>query len=115
MAERRLREGIHTLKNEMTAKQFRYLVRVTLQIKDEGIGKIEHRSDEERQARGLKDVEYPNRGNHIAIFECQLKQPPMMCLENHTHLEFLMATRFNFANWRMVDLDNYMGGNPPFT
>lgn len=26
-----------------------------------------------------------------------------------------MATRLNFANWRMVDLDNYMGGNPPFT
>jgi len=26
-----------------------------------------------------------------------------------------MATRLNFTNWRLVDLDNYMGGNPPFT
>mmetsp|Transcript_28649 Transcript_28649/g.38191 ORF Transcript_28649/g.38191 Transcript_28649/m.38191 type:complete len:112 (+) Transcript_28649:1000-1335(+) len=38
-----------------------------------------------------------------------------MALSDHTHEEFLMATRLNFAGWRMVDLDNFMGGNPPFT
>lgn len=38
-----------------------------------------------------------------------------MSLSDLTHHEYLMATRFNFAGWRLVDVDNFMGGNPPFT
>ena len=41
--------------------------------------------------------------------------PPMLSLEDHTHKEFLMASRLNFANWRLTDVDNYMRGNVPFT
>lgn len=41
--------------------------------------------------------------------------PPMLALEDHTHREFLMASRLNFANWKLVDVDNYMRGNVPFT
>lgn len=34
---------------------------------------------------------------------------------DHTHLEYLMASRLNFTGWRLVDFDNFMKGNPPFT
>lgn len=68
----------------------------------------------ERQQRGLTEDDYPNKGNHIAIFECQLKQPPIMSLMNHTHKDYLFASRLNFTKWRLVDVDNYMGGAKPF-
>ena len=38
----------------------------------------------------------------------------MLSLLNHTHSAFLMASRLNFTNWRLVDVDNYMGGGKPF-
>jgi len=78
------------------------------------MGSFESNADHERQRRGLNADDYPNKGNHIAIFECQLKQPPMLSLLNHTHFAFLMASRINFTNWRLVDVDNYMGGGKPF-
>lgn len=86
-----------------------------MQIKDDGIGTFEYETDLERRSRDLNQDSYPNSGNHIAIFECELKQPPPMSLSDLTHHEYLMATRFNFAGWRLVDVDNFMGGNPPFT
>jgi len=54
-------------------------------------------------------------GNHIAVFECTLKTPPAMSLIDNSQKEYIMAHRLNFANWRIVDLDNYMKGNPYFT
>ena len=54
----------------MMTLQFRYLLRVILQIRDRGIGIIDYPIEEERLSRGLKAQEYPNEGNHIAIFEC---------------------------------------------
>ena len=103
------------MRSEIRSKQFRYLLRVTLQIRDGSIGKIDYSVDSERKERGLLADEYPNAGNHIAIFECQLKQPPLLALENHTPKEFLWASRLNFKHWKLVDLDNYMGGNKHFT
>ena len=100
----------------MFSKQFRYMLHVTLQIKDNGIGQIDYNIAGERSQRGLTEPSgYPNEGNHIAIFECPLKQLPMMTLANHTHKEFLFDSRLNFAHWKLVDLDNYMQGNKPFT
>ena len=50
--------------------------------------------------------------NHIAIFECELKSPPMLSLTDHTYAEYVLAHRINFSNWVLVDLDNFMRGNP---
>ena len=99
----------------MYTKQFRYLLRVTLQIRDRGIGLIDYPIELERVQRGLTAYEYPNEGNHIAIFECQLKMPPVLSLSDTSHQEFLFASRLNFSKWKLVDLDNYMKGNKPFT
>ena len=38
----------------------------------------------------------------------------MLSLLNHTHKDLLFASRLNFTNWRLVDVDNYMGGAKPF-
>ena len=96
-------------------QQMRYLLRVTLQLKDDSIGNIKYDISSERKQRGLIKDNYPNEGNHIAIFECQLKQPNIFCLENHTHKEYLWASKLNFRNWKLVDIDNYMEGNKHFT
>jgi hypothetical protein len=48
------------------------------------------------------------------VFECALKCPPALSLIDATQKEFVMAHRLNFANWKIVDLDNYMKGNPYF-
>lgn len=82
---------------------------------DGSIGSIKTDVDGQRKERGLLADEYPNEHNHIAIFECQMKIPPMLSLANHSHKEFLMGTTLNFRNWRLVDVDNYMQGNKPFT
>jgi hypothetical protein len=48
------------------------------------------------------------------VFECALKCPPALSLIDHTQKEFVMAHRLNFANWKIVDLDNWMKGNSYF-
>jgi len=53
-------------------------------------------------------------GNHVAIFECELKAPPQMAFVDHTYAQYLDAYRINFKNWRIVDIDNYMKGNSFF-
>ena len=68
--ERKIREGIHTMKGEYMKKNFRYMFRVTLQMMDGSMGEVESTTQKnERAARGL-DGEYPHSNNHIAIFEC---------------------------------------------
>ena len=38
-----------------------------------------------------------------------------MALVNHSYKDFMFESRLNFAHWKLVDLDNYMHGNKPFT
>ena len=54
-------------------------------------------------------------GNHIAIFECELKAPPQMAFIDHTYEGVIDAYRVNFRNWRIVDIDNFMEGNHFFS
>ena len=88
---------------------------MTLQLKDNSIGQIEWPAWKERRERGLSAEEYPNAGNHIALFEVEIKQPPLLRHETATYEEFINEGRLNFKNWRLVDVDNYMKGNKHFT
>lgn len=54
-------------------------------------------------------------GNHIAIFECELKAPPQIAMIDHTYTQFLDSYRMNFRNWKIVDVDNWMEGNHFFS
>lgn len=76
------------------------LLRTTILFKD--IGKFHIPNDK----RKLYGEDYS--GNHIAIFECELKQPPTLALIDHNHEEFFKAYRMNFKHWRIVDIDNFM-------
>ena len=53
-------------------------------------------------------------GNHIVIFEAQLKSPPTMALIDHSLNEYINLHRINFRDWRIVDIDNFMKGNSFF-
>ena len=90
------------MKKRMIQNSYRIVLKVQLQTSD------------------LLTVEnYPKEtyytGNHIAIFECELKSPPLLSLSDHSYIEYLMAHRINFRNWKLVDIDNYMKGNPFFS
>ena len=88
--------------NDLT---MRMLLRVTINFKD--IGLFTANNDH------LYGDEYS--GNHIAIFECELKAPPQMALVDHTYNQYIDAYRVNFRNWKIVDIDNYMEGNHFFS
>ncbi len=80
------------------------ILRVTLQLTEGAMGKLE----------GVNGFSSDYTGNHIAVFECKLKVPPQLTLIDHTEREYILAHRLNFANWKIVDLDNFMKGNPYF-
>ena len=103
------------MRKEHMIKNMRFILRVTLQMKDDSIGQIEWPAWKERTERGLTAEAYPNAGNHIAIFEVEVKQPPLMRMETASFEEYLNEGRMNFKNWRLVDVDNYMKGNKHFT
>lgn len=86
----------------MTDNSFRMVLRVTMMLTDEALGKLDCEFDPEYT------------GNHIAVFECALKTPPSLSLIDHTHRDYVVSHRLNFKNWKLVDIDNWMKGNPYF-
>ena len=78
----------------------RMFLRTTLCFKDMGMFKAKE---------SLYGDEYS--GNHIAIFECELKAPPQLSFIDHNYSQYLDAYRMNFRNWKIVDIDNFMDGN----
>ena len=91
----------------MTANQFQMVLRITMQLRNGAIGKVSTGGNASSLAVGYS-------GNHIATFECPLKVPPAMALIDHSFKEYITAHRINFKHWRLVDLDNFMNGNPHF-
>lgn len=87
--------------NDLT---MRMLLRVTINFKD--IGRFTGKDE-------LYGSDYT--GNHIAIFECELKAPPQMAFVDHTYNQYIDAYKVNFGNWKIVDIDNFMEGNHFFS
>jgi hypothetical protein len=71
-----LKKGMSQQRKIMNANQFQMILRVSMQITNGAIGKI---MSEGRN--GSFDLDYT--GNHIAIFECELKVPPALSLIDH--------------------------------
>ena len=90
----------------MLEQDFNLILRVTMQLTDGVLGKFM-----------AKDSNMSDKytGNHIAVFECQLKSPPVLSMADHSCESYIMNSRLNFKNWRLVDLDNFMKGNPPYS
>ena len=49
-------------------------------------------------------------GNHLVIFENQLKEPPVIALTNPNIETWIMKHKINHNHWRITDIDNYMKG-----
>ena len=104
--ERQIRDAYSKYKKAMLEKDFSLILRVTMQLTDGVLGQF--------QATG-SPMSMNYTGNHIAIFECELKHPPILGLIDHTSDSYILASRINFKNWRLVDVDNFMKGNPPYS
>lgn len=102
--EQGMRDITFKLRKQMNDLTMRMLLRVTINFKD--IGKFTGRD-------ALYGDEYT--GNHIAIFECELKAPPQMSFIDHTYNQYIDAYKVNFRNWKIVDIDNFMEGNHFFS
>jgi hypothetical protein len=89
--------------NDLTMRMF---LRTTVMFKNIGVFKGKDQSK-------LYNKDYS--GNHIAIFECELKAPPQLALVDHTYNQYIDAYRMNFKNWKIVDIDNFMEGNHFFS
>ena len=114
MTEKAMRDASHKLKRDQNYKAFRHVLRVQIQFLNNSIGEISY--NEKKHRRDLEDAGVEeSTGNHLAIFEVELKQPPVMSLIEISVHELLMSNRLNFSQWRIVDLDNYMKGNPPYS
>lgn len=53
-------------------------------------------------------------GNHLAIFECDMKKPPQLSFVDHDMNDYVNAYRINLNRWKLVDVDNFMRGNSYF-
>jgi len=101
-----MRDITFKLRKEMNDLTMRMLLRTTICFKNVG-------QFESKDRTKLYGNEYS--GNHIAIFECELKAPPQMAFVDHTYAQYIDNYRINFKNWKIVDIDNWMDGNHYFS
>lgn len=98
---------IKAYKSQMFNKEFQLILRVVLQLTDGAVGRF--------TGPDSLGYEASYTGNHIAIFECMLRTPPSLGMLDNTYEQFVNEHRLNFKNWRLVDLDNFMQGNPYYS
>lgn len=53
-------------------------------------------------------------GNHVAIFETDMKAPPQLSLVDHDQDAIIKAYRINLNKVKIADVDNFMRGNSYF-
>ena len=95
------------MRKEINDQTMRMHMRTTINFKDIGLFK---------QNKGGNPYGESYSGNHIAIFECNMKAPPQMSFIDHTYKEIMDNYRININKnkWKIVDIDNYMKGNSYF-
>jgi hypothetical protein len=89
----------------MFNKEYQLIMRVVLQLPKGSFGTF---TSEDKKVGYSSDY----TGHHIAIFEATLRSPPVFAMIDNTYEQFVNQHRLNFKNWRLVDFDNYMKGNP---
>ncbi len=65
---------------------------------------------------GYKIFDYPAcyNNNHAAIFECLMVPPPTFKSFSETETYNEWIAKHKFGIWKIIDLDNWMKGNPYF-
>ena len=102
------KELMFKLRKEMAEKNLSVMVRIIMlyRVQDKSFTPIS----------GPESLyHYDYTGNHIVIFENQLKHPPSLQLIDDNPTEYLNQYKINFRNWRIVDIDHFMKGNSYFS
>jgi hypothetical protein len=65
---------------------------------------------------GKKVFDYDNtyNYNHVCVFETLMQEPPAFKSFSKTETYTEWISKHTFTTWKMVDMDNYMKGNPYF-
>lgn len=103
--EQSIRDKTLALRKRMNQLAMRMFLRTTICFKNIGLFSAEGESS-------LYGNSYS--GNHVAIFECELKAPPQLSYIDHNPKMITDAYRLNFKHWKIVDIDNFMDGNHYF-
>ena len=90
----------------MNTRSLSLVLRSTFLVRN--FGKLESTTGPE----SLYDPAYS--GNHVAIFECQLKTPSSMALIDRDLMQYINLQKMSMNNWRLVDVDHFMKGNTFF-
>jgi hypothetical protein len=63
---------------------------------------------------GRDIIEYPSdyTWRHVAVFETEMERPPQFTKWGGVESVLEWMTKHKFGIWRMVDLDNWLVGNP---
>ena len=96
------RDLIFKMRKDMLERSHSMVLRTTFLARD--FCNIESISGPE----SLFDPAYT--GNHIVIFECQLKAPSTMALIDNNLLDFFKLNKLSMSNWRIADIDHFMRG-----
>ena len=94
------------MRKEMFERSHSMVLRSTFLLRD--FCKLESISGPE----SLFDPSYT--GNHIVIFECQLKAPSSLALIDTGLSDFFKLNKISMSNWRIADVDHFMRGNSFF-
>jgi hypothetical protein len=97
------RQKVNEQRKQMVDSRFQMMMKVVMQVTESSIGKFSGAQFAQNYT-----------GNHVAVFECELKAPAQLAMIDHNLQEYMLAHRINFRNWRIVDFDNYMQGNSYF-
>ncbi len=101
---RQIQNDLLKYKRTMFEKEFQLILRVVLQLTDGKVGQF-------TSPTGKLNYNEGYTGNHIAVFECMLRSPPVFSLIDNTYEQYVLNHRLNFKHWKLVDVDNYMKGN----
>ena len=65
---------------------------------------------------GKKIFDYDNNYNfnHVCIFETSMIEPPQFKSFSKVETYTEWISKHTFGIWKMIDMDNYMKGNPYF-
>jgi hypothetical protein len=102
----KFRDITFKMRKDMLERSHSMVLRSTFLIRD--FCKLESISGPE----SLFDPAYT--GNHIVIFECQLKAPSSMALIDTSLADFFNLNKISMSNWRIADVDHFMRGNSFF-
>jgi hypothetical protein len=68
----------------------------------------------DRFGKKVFDYDSDYNYNHVCVFETLMQEPPAFQSFSKTETYTEWISKHNFTTWKMIDMDNWMKGNPYF-